>query len=353
MSFQQAQDAALAWLKQAQLEDDGEVVAGAYTINALMADYLKDRQREKGKPLGDLQSTINAHILPTLGAVDVKKLSHNRLKAWRDGLADANPMVRVKPGEDRGTRTVDFDDEEIRRKRKATANRIFTVLRAALNYAYQHNRVASKTAWDRIKPFKQVEAAKVRYLTVDEATRLIAACPEDFKRLVQAVVYTGARYGEVCAMKVNAFDVHSRSIHIPKSKSGKKRNIALTDEGVAFFASITKDRSADASLFTHTVGRNEGEPWLESQQRYWMLKLCKEAQIEPVIGFHILRHTYASHLAMNKTAMQVISAQLGHADTRMTEKHYAHLSDSYIAEQVRANLPSFGYSSEKQQSSHK
>jgi len=40
--------------------------------------------------------------------------------------------------------------------------------------------------------------------------------------------------------------------------------------------------------------------------------------------------------------MGVIAAQLGHADTRMTEKHYAHLAPNYIADVVRANLPDWG-----------
>jgi len=45
---------------------------------------------------------------------------------------------------------------------------------------------------------------------------------------------------------------------------------------------------------------------------------------------------------MNGVPMGVIAAQLGHSDTRMTEKHYAHLSPNYIAETVRAALPTFG-----------
>jgi hypothetical protein len=40
--------------------------------------------------------------------------------------------------------------------------------------------------------------------------------------------------------------------------------------------------------------------------------------------------------------MGVIAAQLGHADTRMTEKHYAHLAPSYVADTVRAALPPLG-----------
>ena len=37
--------------------------------------------------------------------------------------------------------------------------------------------------------------------------------------------------------------------------------------------------------------------------------------------------------------MGVIAEQLGHADTRMTEKHYAHLAPSYVAETIRAHFP--------------
>ena len=40
--------------------------------------------------------------------------------------------------------------------------------------------------------------------------------------------------------------------------------------------------------------------------------------------------------------MPVIAKQLGHADTRMTERHYAHLSPSYIAETIRAKFPTLG-----------
>jgi integrase len=55
-----------------------------------------------------------------------------------------------------------------------------------------------------------------------------------------------------------------------------------------------------------------------------------------------LRHTYASTLAMRGVPMGVIAAQLGHADTRMTERHYAHLGPSYVSDTVRSALPSLG-----------
>ena len=40
--------------------------------------------------------------------------------------------------------------------------------------------------------------------------------------------------------------------------------------------------------------------------------------------------------------LNVVAANLGHADTRMTEKHYAHMAPSYVAEQLRKFAPTFG-----------
>jgi hypothetical protein len=45
---------------------------------------------------------------------------------------------------------------------------------------------------------------------------------------------------------------------------------------------------------------------------------------------------------MRGVPMGVIAAQLGHSDTRMTERHYAHLSPSYVAETVRQSFGRLG-----------
>ena len=66
------------------------------------------------------------------------------------------------------------------------------------------------------------------------------------------------------------------------------------------------------------------------------------AKITPAVSFHELRHTYGSRLAMRGVPMGVIAAQLGHADTRMTERHYAHLAPSYVAETVRNSFGELG-----------
>jgi integrase len=73
-----------------------------------------------------------------------------------------------------------------------------------------------------------------------------------------------------------------------------------------------------------------------------MLEASRRAKIKPEISFHVLRHTHGSTLAMKGVPMGVIAEQLGHADTRMTEKHYAHLSPSYVGDTIRAHFPTLG-----------
>ena len=88
--------------------------------------------------------------------------------------------------------------------------------------------------------------------------------------------------------------------------------------------------------------RADGEQWGTSHQKRPLDEASACAKITPAVNFHILRHTHGSHLAMRGVPMGVIAAQLGHADTRMTEKHYAHLAPNYIAQTIRANFPVLG-----------
>jgi integrase len=65
------------------------------------------------------------------------------------------------------------------------------------------------------------------------------------------------------------------------------------------------------------------------------------------VTFHILRHTYASHSLINGMTIEVLAQQLGHKDTRITMRHYAHLCPTFKQESVRRNAPSFGFAANK------
>ena len=73
-----------------------------------------------------------------------------RIEDWHHGLAEKPALARTKPGRKPNHRKADKSADGIR-KRRATANRILTVLKAALNHAWKSGHVASDDAWRRVR----------------------------------------------------------------------------------------------------------------------------------------------------------------------------------------------------------
>jgi integrase len=65
------------------------------------------------------------------------------------------------------------------------------------------------------------------------------------------------------------------------------------------------------------LARANGLAWGPSHQIRWMAEACRAARITPSAGFHILRHTNASHLVMSGVPLNVVAHNLGHADRFM------------------------------------
>jgi integrase len=225
------------------------------------------------------------------------------------------------------------------RRRRATANRVLTMLKAALNHAFDEGHVVNRDAWGRkLKPFRDVEVARVRYLTIAEAQRLLNASDVDFRPLVHAALETGCRYGELTRLEVQDFNPDAGTVAIRKSKSGKPRHVVLTEQGADFFKQHCAGRAGSELMLRHA----DGSPWKKSEQSRPMRGACAHARITPAVGFHQLRHTWASHAVMAGVPLMVVARNLGHVDTGMVEKHYGHLSESYVTEAIRAGAPRYG-----------
>ncbi len=275
---------------------------------------------------------------PTLGDVEVASLTPEALRRWQADLVKGAPRIRTKKGDKQKFKSV-TDTEEAGRRRRSTANRVLGLLKAALNRAWRDGKARSDEAWRRVEPYRQAVAARMRYLTVAEAQRLINACdPGGFRELVKAGLATGARYGELVVLKVNDFDPDVGTLTVRFAKNGRGRHIVLTDEGVRLFRSLAAGKASNALL----LPKPDGTPWKKTQQTYHMAKACEHARIEPPIGYHGLRHTWASLAVMAGIPLIVVARQLGHSDTRMIEKHYGHLSKDFVNETIRAGAPQFG-----------
>lgn len=306
---------------------------GPYTVADAMSDYL-DWYKLNRKDYKRTKYTIDGHILPKLGKIAVADLTAPKINKWLSDLVTA-PVRRR--GEENVVE-IDPNDADAIRRRKASANRILTVLKAALNRAWEQGLVTSADPWQRVKPFRAVDVPKERYLSEQECARLLNATALEFRPMVQAALLTGCRYGELCRLEAHDFNAEAGVLVIRESKAGKRRHIPLTNEGVTFFKQATAGKVRGELIFM----RPDGEAWGAGHQARRMREASAAAKIEPPVSFHDLRNTYGSLLAMKGVPLNVISEVLGHADTRMTQRHYAHLQPGYVADTVRANLPSFG-----------
>jgi hypothetical protein len=205
LAFDQAQAAARKWFDDLAKQDGGDSKVGPYTVREVMADYVADYKRRGGKGLYILETTINAHINSVLGDMQVVRLTRKRMEDWHNNLTTKPPRVRSKKGQEQSYRDVPQNEDAVRRRR-STANRVLTILKAALNNAYQRGHASNRDAWEAVKPFREADSAKIRYLTDKEALRLINVCDDDLCNLVTAALLTGARYGELTSLKVTDFN---------------------------------------------------------------------------------------------------------------------------------------------------
>jgi integrase len=336
LNFSQAQAKARGIFKQGARDEAG--ITGPLTIAEAVRDYLENLEH-RGKSSYDARCRANAFIIPALGNIEVSKLTSKRLYDWLKALASTPPRLRTKKDHEQRHGELDQNDKEAVRKRKASANKTLTYLKAALTLAFRQNKVSSDAAWRQVKPYERVEAAKLQFLNVAEAQRLINACDPEFRPMVEAALASGCRYGELCALDVNDFDPDHETLSIRQSKSGKARKVYLTGEGARLFKRLAAGRTGIEPLLRD----NSGQRFTKSRQDRPMRDACARAKIKPAIGFHGLRHTYASLLVKSGVPMRYVAEALGHASTTMTEKHYAHLAPSHVADTIRKHAPQFGF----------
>jgi integrase len=338
LSFAQAQEAARKWFADLARHDRGDVVRnGPYMVGDCTEEYLAwfNAHRKSGY---DAQCRVHTHIGPDLGDIRCDQLTTDRIQRWLRNLADSPARLRTrKDAKSPNFREFNKADQDAVRRRRASANRTLTVLKAALNRAWREGKIHSDEAWRRVEPFAGVDAARARYLTVTEAKRLVNASDPDFRSLVQAALVTGARYGELASLRVGDFNPDSQTLHVRTSKSGKGRHVVLTDEGATLFEHLAAGKPCDSFLLT----KADGSSWKAAHQARPMAEVCRRAKIAPPISFHCLRHTWASLSVMAGGPLMVVARNLGHSDTRMVEKHYGHLAPSYIADAIRATAPRF------------
>jgi integrase len=270
------------------------------------------------------RATWARFIEPALGDQLIAELTTEQLEKWRAEQVTKHGQRRTN-GE--------TDPRERRRRAQYTATRRLNLLKAVLNDAFSKNpdAVKSDAAWRRVKAYRNVDRPRKRTVTAEEARRLLNALSPELRALARAALYTGLRLGELQGLV--AADVANGEVHVRHSKSGRERSVPLSRDGVTFFGQVTTGKAGDARLFA---------PVSRVALSRAMKEASATAKIAPAVTFHDLRRSYGSLLINAGTPVEVIQKLLGHSDTRMTLRAYAHVMQKTLRAAVDANLPSFG-----------
>ena len=352
LTYRQAQEKAEDWCKeQARLYAEAQlgegIHAGPYTVANAWADYIQEADRRGVKGIKIMTQVANALILPALGDFEVAKLTASKIKAWHAALASA-PRRTGRKIEEENPKALTEDEV---RARKDTANRVLTSLKATLNCALAAGKVREPAPWRLVAPFQKTTSSRVRYLTVEEQRKLVAACDEDFRPLVMAALYTGARYGELAKVRVKDFDPNGKTLFVQFGKSkgeAESRHVFVLPEAVAWFKELVQGRGSEELMFkrsnavrTTREELKEYDGWASYDQVHAMEKAVKAAGIARVT-FHELRHTYATGLLNRGIPVTYVAEQLGHKGTRMCERHYGHLIKTEMQLSILKLAPKLG-----------
>lgn len=204
---------------------------------------------------------------------------------------------------------------------------VFTPVSAVLRFAEEQNWCVAP----RLRRPRQ-PGGRVRWATVAEAERLVAAAAPHLAPLILFLFLTGARLSEALYLDWRALDLARAHVSFLATKNGRARGVPLHPRLVAALASLP-----------HRVGpvfrRPDGRPYARKADGGGQIKTgfkaaCRRAGIAD-FRVHDCRHTWATwHYAANRDLAALM--RLGGWQSERMVLRYAHLDSASLADGVAA-----------------
>ena len=218
-----------------------------------------------------------------------------------------------------------YYDDCLRNLSPASAHKRLMDVRALFNWAFEQNKVSHNPALDVRSEFRPW-STRTRYCTRVLRDRLIEECQrEDLKLILMLGFHAGLRKNEIIQavpdwfnLELGFVDLHdTASMRFTRSKRG--RTVPMTHELKKFLLTYGL-----RSPFLLRPDVTHGKSYYRYDFAKPFRKYMKAQGVEWVTP-HVMRHTFASLLAIDGKSIFKIAAWLG--DTvRVTESVYAHLS---------------------------
>ena len=254
-------------------------------------------------------SIYNTHIRTRLGAYLLEDVTNPALDVW----------VR---------------EQMVHGYKRSTINKHIFLLNRLLNLARHWGYVPAHRYNQQNIQKLVLGDFKQRFLDKPEIDQLLKHCrasSHPFLYLViQLLLHTGARVGEVRTLKWRDINFKKRIWTVPVSKNGRSRRIVLSDAAVEILnAARTKSEQLllDVSDDTY-VFRNpkSGRPYRSFYSAWFIVR--DNAGLSDV-RIHDLRHTFASLLVNKGVSLYEVQTLLGHSSMQMTQR-YAHLAPDLL-----------------------
>jgi integrase len=205
---------------------------------------------------------------------------------------------------------------------RKTINNHLTVLRKLL---------ATAVEWKLLALVPQIKWLKAPlpefdFLTFEEADRLIEAADKEWRPMITVALRTGLRLGELLALRWSDVDLEARRIIVRRAvargvvgtpKNGRNREVGLSKQA----ASALRDHLRRGSL---VFAAADGSMLTKGTTKWPLWTAAKKAGLRR-IGWHVARHTFASHLVMRGAPLKTVQELMGHSTIEMTMR-YSHLS---------------------------
>jgi integrase len=213
---------------------------------------------------------------------------------------------------------------------KSTIRNHLTVLHKCLTCAYEWLKldgVPPKAKWPKCP------LPETRYLSADECELLLAHAGGMVREMILTALRTGMRQGEIKGLQWQSIDWETRSVVVQHSfcdvrqvldtpKNNRSRHIPLDAD---VYQLLYRRKEATGFVFMDADSRT---PFNSPRLNLRLAAVCNAAGVKKAT-WHVLRHTFATQLAMKGTPLNIVQALLGHASITTTMR-YAHVAPSTL-----------------------
>lgn len=292
-------------LRQALLDGsygkDKEVESPLF--EAFVPEFIENYAEVYNRPstVRGKRKEFRVHLIPAFGKLRLHEITQHRIDCYKREKLDAGLSPK-------------------------TINNHLTALRTLLTIAVE---------WGQLKDVPKIKwmkgsSEKFDFLSFEEAGALIHAAEGEWRTMILVALKTGMRQGELLELRWSDINLEpgserllvSRSVHrghIGPPKSGRCREVPLCDEVAE---ALRAHRHKRSSLVFCSP---KGETLTDSQCKRPLWNACRDAGLSRKVGWHVLRHTFASHLVMRGVSLKTVQDLLGHSDIRITMR-YTHLN---------------------------